>query len=210
MIVGYNGSTGLQVFSADGKPLWKRTDLGNVWHVCAGDLDGDGKREVVTTSAQGKVHVFSPSDGTPRPILDAGLYANMIRIAPRQSIAGAKGDVVLVAGSSGSVEAMTALGGDGKSFWKVSFPSDVQHCDSLAISPDGKWAAAGLRGGRVCVVDIAQGQIVAQVAGQGMTPAVAWTLPPGAASPLLVVATQSQVNAFRVKPTAESPKHGEP
>jgi peroxiredoxin len=54
-IVGYNGGTGLHVFSLEGKRLWSRTDMGNVWHVTAGDLDGDGKPEVITTSAQGKV-----------------------------------------------------------------------------------------------------------------------------------------------------------
>jgi peroxiredoxin len=202
VIVGYNGSTGLHVFSADGKRLWKRTDLGNVWHVTAGDLDGDGKPEVVTTSARGKVHVFSPGDGKPLQTLDAGLYANMVRTAPGRAIPSSRGDLVLVIGSASPGEAMVALGGDGKIHWTTKFPADVRHSDSLAVSPEGTQAAAGLRGGRVCVVALGHGRIVAQVAGQGLTPMVAWAAGADAGAPLLLVANGRELNAFRVKPGA--------
>ena len=211
VIVGYNGFTGLHVFSADGKRLWKRTDLGNVWHVTAADVDGDGKPEVVSTSAQGKVHISSPSDGKAKQTLEAGLYANMIRTAPGRVAGGAKGDILLVVGTrQGSGETMAALGGDGKVHWTVKFPSDSQHCDSMAVSPDGTWAGVGLRGGRVCVVDLARGRIIAQVSGQGMTPMVDWATPANAKSPLLLVATGSDVNAFRVKPVAAGPEDKKP
>ena len=33
VIVGYNGGAACMFFAADGKRLWKRTDLANVWHV---------------------------------------------------------------------------------------------------------------------------------------------------------------------------------
>ena len=134
----------------------------------------------------------------------------VVRTAPGRSIAAAKGDLLLVIGSSNSGEAMVALGGDGKVYWTMKFPSDVRHCDSLAVSPDGSWAAAGLRGGRVCVVDIARGRIVAQVSGQGMIPTVAWTISANTTSPLLLVATESEVNAFRVKQVAASPENSHP
>jgi thiol-disulfide isomerase/thioredoxin len=201
-IVGYNGSTGLHVFTADGKRLWKRTDMGNVWHVTTGDLDGDGKPEVVTTSAQGKVHVFSPADGKPLRTLDAGLYANMVRTAPGRAIASSKGDVVLVIGTAASGESMAALGGDGKTHWTMKLPADAQHCESLAVSPDGTQAAAGFQGGRVCVVDIGRGRIVAQVAGQGYAPMVAWAARANTMPPLLLVATDIAINASRIKPVA--------
>ncbi len=209
-IVGYNGGTGLHAFSAGGKRLWKRTDLGNVWHVTAGDLDGDGKPEVVTTSAEGKVHVSSPADGRPVRTLDAGLYASMVRIAPGRPDPSVKGDVILVIGSGPSGEAMVALGGDGTIRWTLELPADVRHCDSLAVSPDGAWAAAGLRGGRVCVVDVRRGRIVAQAGGLGPTPMVAWSAPPGAATPLLLVATGREIRSFRVKPVATPPEDRHP
>ena len=81
-IVGYNGEAGLHVFSPTGKRLWSRKDVPNVWHVTAGDLDGDGRPEVVTASAEGRIHLFAAADGKPLRSLDAGLDANMVRTAP--------------------------------------------------------------------------------------------------------------------------------
>jgi len=202
VIVGYNGATGLHAFSSGGERLWKRTDLGNVWHVTAGDMDGDGGVDVVTTSAQGKVHITSAADGKPLRTLDPGLYANMVRTAPGRSVPGLKGDVVLVVGTAPSGLAMVALGGDGKTLWTTPLPADTQSCDALSVSPDGRWAAAGLRGGRVCVVELVGGRIVAQVSGQGLTPSTGWLSRADAASPLLVVATGRGLNAFRVEPVA--------
>ena len=210
-IVGYNGSTGLHVFAADGQRRWQRTDMGNVWHVSAGDLDGDGKPEVVSTSARGKVHVFAPLDGTPVHTLDAGVYANMIRTALKGSIPLAKGDIVLVIGTApAGGDSMVALGGDGKIFWRIDVPKNTGPCDSLAVSPDGKWAAAGFRGGRIYVVDIARGQIVAQGSGQGFIPQVVWAACPNPSTHLLLVATGASVNAFQVKPVAPALKSVDP
>ena len=58
VIVGFNGGTGMHVLDGNGRLLWKSTDIGNVWHVSAGDVEGKGRSQVVTTSATGRVHVF--------------------------------------------------------------------------------------------------------------------------------------------------------
>jgi thiol-disulfide isomerase/thioredoxin len=209
-IVGYNGGTGLHVFSAGGKRRWSRTDIGDVRHVTTGDLDGDGTLEVVITSAQGKVHVFSSFDGKPLRVLDAGLFATMVGTSPVRPFLVSKGDLVLATGSANAGESMVALSGAGKRCWTIKFPADVDQCDSLSISSDGAWAAAGLGAGRVCVVDIARGRIVARVSGQGSTPMIGWAVRANWPSPLLVVATGSELNAFRIKAVAAPVENNHP
>ncbi len=206
-IVGYNGMTGLHVFSPEGKRLWKRTEIGNVWHVTAGDLDGDGKPEVITTSAQGKVHVFAAADGKPVMQLNPGIYATMVRVAPGRAIAPAKGDLILVAGTKppGQGVSIAALGADDTVQWTTAIAADVPACDSMAVTPDGKLAALGLRGGRVCVVDVTSGKIVASTGDQGMSPAVAWAARPNGSGSQLLVATGAAVNAFATTVKDASP-----
>jgi thiol-disulfide isomerase/thioredoxin len=209
-IVGYNGATGLHVFSPEGKRLWKRTDLGNVWNVTAGDLDGDGKLEVVTTSAGGKVYRFAAKDGTPLTTLEPGIYATKVRIASGRAEPPSKGDLLLVVGSEQQGETIVALGGDGKVLWTTKLPASPASCQSLAISPDGTRAAMGFQGGRVCVVDVGHGRIVGQVADQGFVPAVAWAVRGDGLDDLLLVSDGFSVHAFRVKPTAASPGNDRP
>ena len=206
VIVGYNGGTGLHVFSPEGKRLWKRTDLGNVWNVTAGDLDGDGKLEVVTTSATGKVHVFDAKDGTPMTTIKAGIYATKVRVATGRAKAPLKGDLLLVAGSDSQhqCEAAAAVGGDGKVLWTTKLPAAVARCKALAVSLDGTLAAFAFQGGRVCVVDVDSGRIVGQIGEQGFLPAIAWATSGGTGDNLLLVASQVAVSGFRVKPPAVS------
>jgi peroxiredoxin len=209
VIVGYNGGTGLHIFSPDGKRLWKRTDLGNVWNVTAGDFDGDGKLEVLTTSATGKVHVFDAKDGTPMTTVHAGIYATRVRVATGRAKAPSKGDLLLVAGSDSQQqgEAAAAVGRDGKVLWTTKLPAAVARCQALAVSLDGTLAAFAFQGGRVCVVDVDSGRIVGQIGEQGFLPAIAWATSGGAGDNLLLVASQVAVSAFRVKPPAVAPRN---
>jgi hypothetical protein len=121
----------------------------------------------------------------------------MVRVAA--TAADASKSLILVIGGGLSDASMVALDRAGQEQWKVDFPAGTQHADSLMPSPDGRWAAAGLRGGTVCVVDLEQGKIIAQAVEQGATPQVDWLAGNDGDEQLLVVATGQSINAFRVQ-----------
>src|SRR5205085_2269930 len=118
VIVGFNGGTGMHVLNASGKLLWQSTGLGNIWHVSAGDVMGDGKPRVVTTSATGRVHIFS-TDGNEHRDLDAGFYADMVRVG-KLSAQDSRATIV-VAGTVNNGPAnrlaVAAFFGDGAKKW---------------------------------------------------------------------------------------------
>lgn len=202
VIVGHNGGTGLHVLDAAGKLLWKSTALGNVWHVCAGDVLEGGKAHVVTTSAAGKVHVFDGA-GAASKELDAGCYASMVRIGKLSDKD--KEATILVAGpglgegGNAKTVILAALSGTGAIKWSLRLPAgSPAHVDSAQLATGQPWLAVGLRGGQVHLVDIAKGEIIATAMDQGMIPEVGWASGQGTEAPLLLVATGSKLNAFRV------------
>jgi hypothetical protein len=200
VIVGHNGGTGVHVLDGTGRRLWRSTAIGNVWHVCAGDVLGEGKSQVVTTSAAGKVHIFG-SDGTTSKDLDAGCYATMVRIGKPSDKQ--KAATILVAGSARDdhrkVEILTALSGDGTKRWSLELPAGrTPNVDSAYPAPGKPWLALGTGGGQVHVVDIDKGQLIASVNDQGTNPEVGWVKGNDAGGPLLLVATGSRLNAFRI------------
>jgi len=199
VIVGYNGGTGLHVFDRNGVRRWKYTEIANVWHVTAGDATGDGKIEVVTTSATGQVHLFDV-DGDQFKNLDSGIYANMVRMG--RVAAEDKADTIFVVGRRSGGGRIVALDGAGTELWSIELPGNSNHCDSMAISPIATWAAVGLRGGLVSVIDLAQGKIIANALKQGRTPQVSWATAPDEDTPLLLVATGRALRAYHVKPEA--------
>lgn len=197
VIIGYNGLTGLHVLDHAGKPLWKYTKIGNVWNVSAGDVTGDGKPEVVTTSAMGKVHVF---DATGRKMKDlsAGFYANLVRTA--RSSGDDSAMAMVAGGTAGNEAALAALGYAGNKKWSIELPtSGTNYIDSAQAAPGRAWLAVAMRGGRVCLVNLTNGEIIGHVSGQGMRAQVGWLSTKGDDSPLLVVATGRSLNAFRVE-----------
>jgi hypothetical protein len=196
VIIGYNGGTGLHVLDHRGAPLWKFTDIGNVWHVTAGDFNDDDKVEVVTTSARGDVHVFD-SEGQKAKDIDVSIYASMVRMAKL----GDGASLAIVCGSGNAAEVMIAVDFAGEEKWNLELPHlEVDHVDDLAIASTMPWAAAAMRGGLIHVVDLDTARIIARVSDQGMSPQVAW-LPRKDQSPLLVVATGRDLNAFEITPT---------
>lgn len=192
VIVGYNGGTGLHVFSMDGARLWEYNQIGNVWHVAAGNVTGDEGVEVVTTSAAGRVHLFD-ADGNHLRDVEPPLYANMVRVGKLTPDA-AYASIIVVGGSQ-----MVALKGTGSVVWSADLPAS-DHCDSLEIATGTHWAAAGLRVGGVAVVDTSNGKVIAKLGSGGARPDVAWHTADEA--PLLLVATGTALKALRVTPDA--------
>lgn len=202
VIIGYNGFTGLHVLDATGKLLWESNSIGNVWHVCAGDVFHAGKPQVVATSAVGQVHIFE-ADGTSRKDLVPGFYASMVRVG--KVVDGGSPAVILVAGSPlGGHEdqpgaRLAALKGDGTSGWSLAVPGGAEPAVDLAnVALRRPWLALGMQGGGVHVVDVLKGEIMASLRGQGQFVDVSWAADEDSAEPLLLVANGSVVTAFRL------------
>lgn len=205
VIVGYNGGGGVHVLNGEGQLLWKTTAVGNVWHVCAGDVRGTGQRQVVTTSAAGMVHVFG-SKGKRYRDLDAGCYASMVRagrLSPKDKKA-----TVFVAGSVSGAEGkdrtqvLSALAPDGGRGWSIPLATGaMREVSSCLLAPGKSWLAVGITVGEVSVVDVQAGRIIATAKGQGMMPEIGWASRGDDDEPLLLVATGDKLNAFRVPAT---------
>ena len=191
-IIGYNGGTGLHVLDHQGKPLWSHTKIGNVWHVCAGEIEGGGALEVITTSAEGKVHIFGATGKKLRD-LDPGLYGNMVRFAP--GAAGQPGKI-LAGGSSDEGEALVALDASGKKLWQVALGDRESHIDAATMAPGRSWLAVFLRGGRLVVLDTENGAIIAKSSGEAAHGDVAWI--ETKETPLVVVTSSAGLSAYRV------------
>jgi hypothetical protein len=198
VIVGFNGGTGLHVVNRAGTLQWdsnsggRAAGIGNVWHVSAGDLRGQGAPEVVATSSSGRVHIFR-ADGTQRRDLNPGFYANMVRVGA------AGGAAVIFAGGSGSTSPqLAALSPDGTRRWSLP----VGGMQSAYPASDRPWLAIGQQDGFVQVIDAESGAVIASVDGQGRSPEMAWLRGTSGEGPLLVVSTPQTLRAYRVKPAA--------
>ena len=195
VVVGYNGGTGLHVLDEHGHLLWKCTKLSNVSHVDGGDLRGSGAGSVVSTSAEGEVHLFS-ADGKQEPDLSPGMYADFVRFIPAKK--GAQGKII-AGGSLGGHESLVAIDPDGKKLWEAAVSEGKGHVDSAAVAPGRPWIAAGMRGGRLLVLDTETGKVIAETSGQEAKLEVAWM---STDSGLLLIATgRDRLHAYKI--TAE-------
>ena len=197
VIIGYNGGTGLHVLDSKGKLLWKNTDLGNVWHVTAGNVDGDALPEVISTSAEGEVHIF---DGTGKHLrdLDPGIYGNMVRTCPSGGDDKAF-DLIVVGGKGDDKEELVALDSEGNKRWSLAVATNVASAAGCRTKP---WIAAAVADGTVHIIDATSGTEIAHAAAQGKQAEVAW-LTPAEGDPLVVVATGRELNAYGI--SAEKP-----
>jgi len=203
VIVGFNGGTGLHVLDEDGQVRWKSAAIGNVWHVSSGDVLGDGTSQAVTTSSAGKVHVFD-NKGNRRKDLDAGCYANMVRVGKLSKADETAmmfvGGSTLVAPPRQATLILTALSSDGGRKWTLTLPDGdgPPHIDSAMLAVGKPWLVVAVRGGQVHVVDVENGEIIATTNVQGMTPEVGWAGGESPADPILLVATRQALNAYKI------------
>lgn len=197
IIIGFNGSTGLHVLDHNGKLLWKDTNLGNVWHVTAGDVDQDGESEVISTSAQGQVHVFSAA-GENIDNFEVPLYANMVRtLLPTDSKYKPQ---ILVAGTvDRQGEGMLSIDSNGEKNFSLSLPAlETKHVDDMAIDHETRLAAVAMRGGLVHIINLDDGKLIATTAPGGLRCSVAW-LSSDEQSPQFVVATGNSLIAYELE-----------
>jgi hypothetical protein len=189
VIVGYNGRTGVHVIDGKGQFRWASTAIGNVWHVTAGDVLGQGRPQIVTTGGWPSLHIFS-GDGERRDVMTPRIYPHMVRV--QKVSAKDTAATIFVAGREPNSRAtvVAALSGDGATKWRLELPDDVSVADVAAARP---WLALGTRSGQVYVVDTVRGEILGVVAAPGRAE-VAWAGNP----PLLVVAAGAALNAFHV------------
>jgi thiol-disulfide isomerase/thioredoxin len=192
VVIGYNGGTGLHVLDHTGKLLWKDSTIGNVWHVTAGNVDGDARPEVITTSATGQVHIFDAAGKHLRD-LEPGVYGYMVRTCP--SVGEDKSlETIIVAGQGKKSEEVVALDAQGNQLWSVALPARVESAATCRLKP---WVAVATGDGSVRVIDVGTGQEIGHAAGQGPRAEVGWLSPPEG-DPLLVVATGGGLKAYTI------------
>jgi len=205
-IIGYNGSTGLHVVDTDGRRIWSTTEVGNVWHVCAADMTGDGKPEVISTSSKGDVSVFDAASGRPLIGPSSGIYAYLVRPVLNASRPGTDTRIV-VGGTQHSMaagtEAVVGIGASGRTTWEVDLAGDG--ADDGASCRSRPWVAVTTRGGSLYVIDGSNGMVLASAGGLGRASAVTWFEWSGGTEPLLAVSTHGGLQVYRVQGAEPAP-----
>lgn len=199
VVIGYNGDGGLHVLNGRSRVLWKTTDIANVWSVATGRVLEGGETQVLSTSANGNVHIFGDHAKILRDF-DLPIYASLVRVgrvAENDATARIFAAGSLLAAAAGQGETLVALATDGTKQWSLPLSASAE---SGLAAPDRPWLALGLSSGVVNVVDLEHGRILATIEGQGMNPEVAWLKRPGPDGPLLLIATGEKLNAFNVRP----------
>ena len=72
--------------------------------------------------------------------------------------------------------------------------------DALSPSPDGKWLAVSMRGGRLLVIDAENGKLLASANGDAKRSEVAWFAAGEDQQPLVIVTATDGIRAYRVAP----------
>lgn len=81
LIVGMNGGGGLHAVSAEGKPLWKVTNLGNVWNQAVISATGTRESRVFATEAMGSIKVYDGGGKLLKTLRPRGKYFSQMNAA---------------------------------------------------------------------------------------------------------------------------------
>jgi hypothetical protein len=192
VVVGFNGGSGVRVLDSHGTLVWQSTSIGDVWRVAGGDVLGNGRPQVVTTSGSGLVHVFN-HDGANRHDIRPGFSALIVRVGWLPSTVSTA--TIFAMGTGGEV---TALSGDGVQRWAQHLGSPVH---SAWLAPRSPFIAIGMRDGAVYVLDTLRGATIASAPGDGHRVEVGWSVDETNGSLLLLVAGPDSLSAYRVAAT---------
>jgi imidazolonepropionase-like amidohydrolase len=186
VVVGLNGTGGLEVLGPDGQSRWHDTSIGNVWGVSAGRL-ADKALRVLAVSPFGEVSVFS-ADGQRLPDVEVPCAVQAIRVADRPYVGCMRDNQTHVA-TLDRAGWTTKVGGH------PPFPiAAVDGVPWIAVSPSSPNAVFALRA--------STGHIDGYALDVGRFPEMAWAGP--AASPLLLVASEAGLRAYRVRPNPQA------
>ena len=184
---------------SDGQLMWTSIAKRNVYHVASGDVRGDGGPQAVSTSDDGRIHVFDLDDGDIAS-LDPGTPATMVRVGKLSESDRTATIFAIGAKPTDQAATVTSLSGDGNVNWSVQLPSNITPPSiySASVAYGRPWLAVALQGGQVYVVDAKQGTIIGSIDGQSLLPEVGWVAGKDGTAPRLVVSTETALNGYIV------------
>jgi len=159
----------------------------------------EGGPQAVSTSDDGRIHVFDLADGDIAS-LDPGTPATMVRVGKLSGSDGAATIFAIGAKQTDPAATVTSLSGDGNVNWSLQLLSNIERPSiySASVAYGRPWLAVALEGGQVYVVDAKQGTIIGSIDGQSLLPEVGWVAGKDGTAPRLVVSTETALNGYIV------------
>lgn len=202
VIVGCNGFGGLSVYRGNGKRLWKNSQVGNVWSVSSVPDEKGSGRQVISTSAEGKV--FQYGETGKKQIARNPLYYNHTVISAKLSPEDSEETLLSCGSTIWMGGSMAAMGQERKAKWRLSLPKGFEHCRSMELDWFRPWCLLTSSGGGLLIVDAAAGKILGERQGQG-NPLVnaAWVSTEAGNAPRFAIANREELSVYEFTPTIQ-------